>query len=292
MTTQTACSVSSDTNTQTRTLQKIRSIDGWPKVTDETPAMTIGVLDVETDGLDPTCDNILQIAVALIEIDENGRILSVVDHGTAMQDPKRQIPPKITALTGIDNLTVAGKRIKREALTAFLCQADALLAHNASFDAGFVRRLLPGVAHLPWICSMRDVAWAKHGFDGAKLGHLLMQQGLFAETAHDAMADVEALLALAASELPTGDTVLAEAIATARAPTVRIDAVGAPYSVNGELKRFGYRFDWNPKRKVWWKEVALTHNHAELAWLLRTAPNARPTQHTLSWHDRHGCRLP
>ena len=269
------------------TVHKITPINDWPKAANQSPAMTIAVLDTETDGLDPTCDNILQIAVALIEIDENGRILRVVDHGSAMQDPKRQIPPKITALTGIDNRMVAGKRIKRDALTAFLCQADALLAHNASFDAGFVRRLLPGVAHLPWICTMRDVGWAQHGFDGAKLGHLLMQSGLFAETAHDAMADVEALLALLASELPTGNTVLAEAIATARTPTVRIDAVGAPYSIKGELKRFGYRFDWNTQRKVWWKEVSLADNHAELAWLLRTAPNARPTQQTLTWHDRY-----
>ena len=287
MTTETACNAGADTEKGTRVLHRIRPIDEWPKVTTEAPAMKIAVVDTETDGLDPTCDNILQIAVALIEVDEDGRILRVVDHGTAKQDPKRQIPPKITALTGIDNLTVAEKRIKRDALTAFLCQADALLAHNASFDAGFVRRLLPGVAHLPWICSMRDVGWDQHGFDGAKLGHLLMQSGLFAETAHDAMADVEALLALLASELPTGNTVLAEAIATARTPTVRIDAVGAPYSIKGELKRFGYRFDWNTQRKVWWKEVSLADNHAELAWLLRTAPNARPTQQTLTWHDRY-----
>lgn len=287
MITKTVSIAESDANTQTRTLQRIRSIDDWSKVTDETPAMTIGVLDTETDGLHPTCDNILQIAVSLIEVDANGHILRVVDHGTAMQDPKRQNPPKIVELTGIDNHTVKGKRIKRDELTAFLCQADALLAHNAGFDAGFVRRLLPGITHLPWLCSMRDVAWAKHGYDGAKLGHLLMQQGLFAATAHDAMADVEALLALLASELPTGETVLAEAIATARTPTMRIDAVGAPYSVKGELKRFGYRFDWKPQRKVWWKEVSLADNHTELAWLLRTAPNARPTQQTLTWHDRH-----
>ena len=288
MNTETACNAEADTQEATRTLHQIRSIDEWPKNTDQTPAMTIAVLDTETDGLDPTCDNILQIAVAMIEVDAIGRILRVIDHGTAMQDPKRQIPPKIVALTGIDNRTVKGKRIKRDALTAFLCKADALLAHNAGFDAGFVRRLLPGIAHLPWICSMRDVAWAKHGYDGAKLGHLLMQSGMFAEAAHDAMADVEALLSLLASELPTGETVLAEAITTARTPTVRIDAVDAPYSVKGELKRFGYRFDWNPQRKVWWKEVSLADNHAELAWLLRTAPNARPTQQTLTWHDRHG----
>ena len=289
MTTQTACTDSNGANTtaQTRTLHKIRPIDEWPKVSDQEPTMTIAVLDTETDGLDPTCDNILQIAVALIEVDQAGRILRVVEHGSAMQDPERQIPPKITELTGIDNLTVKGKQINCDRLSRFLCRADALLAHNAGFDAGFCRRLLPGINHLPWICSMRDVAWGRHGYDGAKLGHLLMQQGLFAASAHDAMADVEALLALLASDLPTGTTVLAEAIDTARTPTVRIDAVNAPFAAKGELKRFGYRFDWNPKRKVWWKEVALSDNHTELAWLTRTAAEARPTQQAITWLERY-----
>ena len=77
-------------------------------------------------------------------------------------------------------------------------------------------RLLPGIEQLPWICSFRDVNWLRHRFDGAKLGHLLMQQGLFAPTAHDAIADVEALLALLNSELPTRETVLAEALRTAQ----------------------------------------------------------------------------
>ena len=50
----------------------------------------------------------------------------------------------------------------------------------------------------------------------ARAGHLLMQQGLFAPTAHDAIADVDVLLLR--SELPTGETVLAEATHRAGRP--------------------------------------------------------------------------
>lgn len=275
-----------DSAASVRTLRRIPHIHEWPKATNESVATRLAIVDVETDGLDPSRDNVIQIAVALVDVSQDGRILRVVDHGTALADPGRQIPPRIAKLTGIDNVAVRGKRIRHAALTKFICQADVVLAHNAGFDAGFCRRLLPGIEHLPWICSFRDVDWLGHGFDGAKLGHLLMQQGLFAPTAHDAIADVEALLALLDSELPTGETVLAEAMRTAQVPTVRIFAERAPYETRHELKRFGYR--WNPHKKVWWTEVANADVHAELALLLRIAPGARPVQQTMTWHTRHG----
>ncbi|MEL7684463.1 3'-5' exonuclease [Citromicrobium bathyomarinum] len=269
-----------------RTLRQIPRINEWPNTSEEAAALKLAVVDVETDGLDPLRDNVIQIAAALVDVSKDGRLLRVVDHGTGLADPRRAIPPRITAITGIDNLTVRGKRIKHAALTDFICKADAVLAHNASFDAGFCKRLLPGIEHLPWICSFRDVDWLGHGFDGGKLGHLLMQQGLFAPAAHDAMADVEALLALLHSELPTGETVLTEALRTAQEPTVRIFAERAPYETRHELKRFGYR--WNPHQKIWWTEVAQADVHAELALLLRIAPGARPTQQPMTWHTRHG----
>ena len=277
---------STDSATCVRTLRRIPRIDDWPKTTSEPSATRLAIIDVETDGLDPPRDNVIQIAVAIAAVSQEGRILQVVDHGTALADPGRQIPAKITKLTGIDNLAVRGKRIKQSALTEFICQADAVLAHNAGFDSGFCRRLLPGIEHLPWICSLRDVAWLDHGFDGGKLGHLLMQQSMFAPTAHDAIADVEALLALLDSELPTRETVLAEALRTAKETTVRIFAERAPYETRHELKRFGYR--WNPRQKVWWTEVSQADVSAELALLLRIAPDSRPTQKIMTWHSRHG----
>ena len=268
-----------------RILRRISRIDDWPKATSQAAAMRLAIIDTETDGLDPAADNVIQIAAALVDVSGDGGILCVRDYGTAMEDPGRQIPPRISALTGIDNLTVQRRRINRSALSEFLSQADALVAHNAGFDAKFCRRLLPGISHLPWICSYRDVDWLGHRFDGAKLGHLLMQQRLFAPSAHDAMADVEALRALLDSELPSGESVLAEALRTAKMPTVRIYAEDAPYSVKDELKRFGYR--WNPREKVWWTEIKQADLHAELAWLLRTAPQARPRQQTMTWHTRY-----
>ncbi len=269
-----------------RSLRRITALEDWPVL--DRPALpitTIAVIDVESDGLDNRNDNIIEIAVALIEIDANGRIVRIIDKGTARQDPGRMVPPKITQITGLDNKILQGSKIPIEALTAFINRADAVLAHNAGFDRVFCERLLPGITHLPWICSMRDVPWLDRGYDGAKLGHLLMQNGLFAPTAHNALDDVEALINLLACRLAGGKTVMAEALANAQVPTVRIDAELAPFSIKDELKRFGYRFNW--ANKVWWTEVSQTRAPFEEAWLARQSEYIRARQTPVTWFNRH-----
>ena len=275
-----------NTEERVRSLRRITALDDWPVLDHPVlPIRTIAVIDTETDGLDNRNDNIIEIAVALIEIDANGRIVRVVEKGSARQDPGRMVPPKITQITGLDNKILEGRKIEVEALTAFINRADAVLAHNAGFDRVFCERLLPGILHLPWICSMRDVPWLDRGYDGAKLGHLLMQNGLFAPTAHNALDDVEALINLLACRLAGGKTVMAEALANAQVPTVRIDVELAPFSIKDELKRFGYRFNW--ANKVWWTEVSQTRAPFEEAWLARQSEYIRARQTPVTWFNRH-----
>ena len=275
-----------NTEERVRSLRRITTLDDWPVLDRPVlPIRTIAVIDTETDGLDNRIDNIIEIAVALIEIDANGRIVRVVEKGSARHDPGRMVPPKITQITGLDNKILEGRKIEVEALTAFINRADAVLAHNAGFDRVFCERLLPGILHLPWICSMRDVPWLDRGYDGAKLGHLLMQNGLFAPTAHNALDDVEALINLLACRLAGGKSVMAEALANAQVPTVRIDAERAPFSIKDELKRFGYRFNWT--NKVWWTEVSQTQAPFEEAWLARQSQYILARQTPVTWSNRH-----
>ena len=268
-----------------RSLRRITEVEDWPVLERPIePLMTIAVVDTETDGLDGRCDTVLEIAAALIQVEAEGRIVRVVDHGFAQQEPDRPIPPRISRLTGLSAKSLAGKTIPMGTVSRFINRADAILAHHAGFDRNFCERLLPDIDHLPWICSMRDVDWLGHGYDGAKLGHLLMQNGLFAPAAHNAADDVEALVNLLACRLPNDRTVIGEAIATARVPTVRIDAAGAPYIIKDELKRFGYR--WNPRDKTWWTEVRREQVDAEIAWLAEQSPMIEPKLTEIDWHNR------
>ena len=271
---------------EVRILRRIAPLDEWP-ITDALggEGSVLAVCDTETDGLDPDSDTVIEIAVALVQADGEGRIVKILDKAYGLQDPGRPLPQKIVKLTGLSDAKLEGKAIDTDKLTAFISRADAVLAHGARFDAGFVRRLLPGTAHLPWVCSLTDIDWLEHGFDGRALGHLLMQQGLFAPKAHTAGDDVTALINLAATCLPSGRTVLAEALANARTMTVRVDAEGDTYQARSELKRRGYRFDWS--RKVWSIEVSAFQSDYEESWITRNFPRVRVSKTPITWHERH-----
>ena len=269
-----------------RILHKITSLSEWPSIADPVdPVTTIAVIDCETTGFDPDDDVIIELALALVTVDANGRICKIIRKGQGKNDPGRPIPPKITALTGITDADVAGKIFSSDAFAELLLTADAVLAHNAGFDRPFLERLIPGVDHLPWICSMANVDWLSHGFDGAKLGHLLYQIGLFAPTAHSALADVEALVNLLAHRLPNGRSVIAEALQKAEMPTVKIEAIDAAYGQKTALRRRGYR--WNADRGNWWIELDPQYLDDELAWLHEHNKQVRPRVTEITWRTRY-----
>jgi DNA polymerase-3 subunit epsilon len=115
-----------------------------------------------------------------------------------------------------------------------------VIAHNAAFDRKFVERRLPDAAGLPWACSCNEVDWVGAGFDGARnLGWLVFQAGLFFG-GHRASNDVDAVVALLGHQLPDDRTVLAELVARSFAPSMRVEAVGADFSVRGDLRSRGY----------------------------------------------------
>ena len=93
------------------------------------------VFDIETTGLDNRSCGITEIGAVLIK---DGEILDRFD---TFVDPGMPIPPEISALTGITDQMVKGAPTPGEALRAFLDFAGdrVLIAHNANFDAGFLR---------------------------------------------------------------------------------------------------------------------------------------------------------
>lgn len=94
------------------------------------------VFDIETTGLSVHNCKITEIgAVRFV----NGEIAEVFN---TFADPGEHIPENITKLTGITNEMVKGAPSQSEAVKAFLDFAGdhILVAHNANFDAGFIRK--------------------------------------------------------------------------------------------------------------------------------------------------------
>ncbi len=94
------------------------------------------VFDLETTGFSPIANQIIEIGAVRVE---GGKI---VDRFSAFVNPKTPIPYRIEQLTGINDSMVADAPEIGEILPKFLefCQGAALVAHNASFDVGFVER--------------------------------------------------------------------------------------------------------------------------------------------------------
>jgi DNA polymerase-3 subunit epsilon len=270
-----------------RILRRVYGPENFPLVTEPVGHIRrIAIVDTETTGTDPLVDEIIDVAVIIVEADTLGQIVRVERVGQALRDPGMPIPAVITRLTGITDDDVRGRTIDLDRLERLLASADVRVAHSASFDIAFLENLMPGLAGASWACSANDFDWLAAGFDGRKLGHLLMQTGRFND-AHRALADVISLLHVLAHRLDDGRTILGQLLENAATPSIRIEATGAPFDCRSALKARGYR--WDPRGRVWWCEIAADEHEAEALWLQREVTPHGPTPRTrpVTWHERH-----
>ena len=152
-----------------------------------------GVVDLETTGLSPHAARILEIGLVVL------RGESVLARFGTLVDVGGPVPSGITALTGIHDSLLEGAPCEADALGSFaeLLAAhavDALVAHNARFDRGFLLRAwraherpetLP-----PFLCSVRAarrfVRAPRYGLD-ALIAHLAIPE----RARHRALGDAE-----------------------------------------------------------------------------------------------------
>ena len=227
------------------------------------------ILDVETTGLDPNRDEVIELAMIKFRYSERDEVTGVNDIFQSFNEPSAPIPPAITELTGITDEMVAGHKIDAAAVEAFVADASIVIAHNARFDRPFCEKAWPVFAQRHWACSLAEIDWLKYGFGGAKLTYLLADMGYFHD-AHRAVDDCHALLEILSRPLPgTSTTALATLLEHARRTTFRIWAENSPYDLKDKLKARGYRWNDGTDRrpKAWYIDVDEDKRDAELRWL-------------------------
>lgn len=108
----------------------------------------VAVIDVETTGFPPDA--------AMVEVGRtNVRLYPDgwrIESGpvSAFVDPCRPIPPEVSAIHHIVAADCAGSMSQAEAVHWATVGADFVCAHNAEFDAQFVRP-----TRLPWLCTLK-----------------------------------------------------------------------------------------------------------------------------------------
>lgn len=155
-----------------------------------------GFIDVETTGLNPEKDEIIEFSIVLFAFDqETGEITGIVDEYTGLCDPGRSIPKAASEIHGITRKDVKGKALDNGKINQMINWADFLVSHNAKFDSSFVQNHF-GRYDKPWLCSMDGIDWKGKGFPSKALQKLLKAHNITVDKAHRANADVKACLTL------------------------------------------------------------------------------------------------
>jgi DNA polymerase-3 subunit epsilon len=230
----------------------------------------VGILfDVETTGLDTTSDEVVELGMVKFSYHSDGTVAAVLDSFSSFNEPSGTIPEEAIKLHGITNEMAAGHKIDGDAITAFASDAAVIIAHNAAFDRKFAERYWPVFAAKPWACSVNQIEWRAHGFEGSRLGYLLNGIGMF-HRSHRAVDDCHALLEILAHTISGTDrTALSLLLENARRKTIRIWAEQAPFDLKDELKKRGYR--WSPgdegRPKAWYIDIDEANRDDEIAFL-------------------------
>ena len=249
------------------------------------------VVDVETTGLDPDGDQIVELAIRRFDFDRDGRVLQIRRGRSWCEDPGYSVDREISRITSLSDADLAGEMFDDLEIIETLNAADIIIAHNAPFDRKFVERRFPGARGRPWACTLREVDWCGHGFEGRQLGWLLAQTGWFHD-AHRALNDVDAVMQLLQVELYAGQSTLAELLRRASQESWLVRAMDAPYEKRRILKARGY--SWDSNRRVWWREVYDDEIRAEERWLFEKIyasgaypRSANPVLERITWRERH-----
>jgi DNA polymerase-3 subunit epsilon len=226
-------------------------------------------VDVETTGLSPAKDEIIELAMVPFNYGPDGRIFEILPPFQSFQDPRNPIPAEITRITGIDQSMVEGHRIEIARVEEMVSEADIIVAHNAGFDRRFLERLCSAFITKPWGCSATQVSWREEGYEGSRLGYLVSMAGYFYDR-HRALNDCYAAIELLSEPLPKNGNIAFDVLLNnARSVTIRLWATHAPFDLKDNLKARGYR--WNNgeygTQKAWYIDLPIEKRDEEIAYL-------------------------
>ena len=112
-------------------------------------------LDLETTGLNPKKDRIIEIGAVKVRKGE------IIDTFQSLIDPKQEVEERVESLTGISSKELQGQPTIQEILPGLkeFLEEDVLLGHRVLFDYSFLKRAFTN----------EKIAFERKGLDTLKL---------------------------------------------------------------------------------------------------------------------------
>jgi DNA polymerase-3 subunit epsilon len=175
------------------------------------------LLDVETTGLGPTKDEVIELALKLFTYrSDSGEIIEIIEEDSFLREPlsnsARNNYDQAYRVHGIPYELVRGKSFHDVKVKTYFHRADTVFAHNASFDRSFLYHMYPEVNDLNWYCTMRNIPWKNYGFPNGKLLTLLQAHNITNYQTHRALDDITYLMELLKKTSQNGNLYLQEVL--------------------------------------------------------------------------------
>lgn len=143
-------------------------------------------VDLETTGLDPAADRVLEVGALFVE---GGAVAGRLER---LFDPGREIPPEVQALTGISASLISGCPRFEDALADLRSRFAGwtVVAHNAEFERGFFAGALEQIG-APVLDSCELLHYLHPELPSHSLDALVRWAGVGERARHRALADCE-----------------------------------------------------------------------------------------------------
>lgn len=151
--------------------------------------MEFAALDLETTGLDPRLNRIVEVGAVVFRGNE------VLEVHESLVDPGVRIHPRLTAIHGITNKMVKGSPRPLEAVSRLVTFVGSrpLVIQNAPFDLGFIEAVRSDHFEHQLDNAVFDTCRLAHllfpGLPGYNLGQLSRSLGVVAKREHRAVDD-------------------------------------------------------------------------------------------------------
>ena len=218
----------------------------------------LGIVDVESTGLNPTTDEVIEL----------GCILYLLSHNCVLQQVSTLVPVNgdngAQSINGIsrdaaNTMGLDSNPTLHSALWILRYMADAVVAHNSAFDKSFLESFVSNydydfsqdkvLGDTPWI-DTRAITWPKAIRQGCSLVELALSYGIPVWSNHRALTDCHLI-----AHILQREPMAAELLAKELEPKVWATWRSVPSDKQGQARAKATGFRWNrpecPASQVW-----------------------------------------